>query len=420
MKGYYIFSPGGESVTLILGGTPHVVPKDNPHYEDLIANIKADDWRAIAKTVSFSAEFTEILGAYGDVLIYAGHVVYKGQELQGFLVNSILTAVKEGLPLEPLGRFQQNVLENPDERAQRDLYEFCANGGLPITEDGHIVAYKVIRDDYLDLHTRSIDNSVGKVVEMPREACNPDPNQTCSTGLHFCSAGYLPHFGQDSGSRIVLVKVHPRDVTAFPTDYNLTKARCCRYEVIEEIDRETAADVFKGVKLYWTEPTHFVIRSEGLGFWRSKFKGYSHDRAKAWVYDAETAKASQVATDHALQLIPVVPADAYLIRRWDNDTYLTKGGEWSSSEDAGYFDIDEVTSFQLGHSVYLEEVAAVVADEVIVTKRLEVIEGELGLDWVGLTFIDRLDAIDEALRLDKDLEPLVARIDRAERQLGLS
>ena len=56
--------------------------------------------------------------------------------------------------------------------------------------------------------------------------------QTCSYGLHFCSEGYLRHFG---GDRVVILKINPRDVVSIPTDYNNTKGRCCRYEVIGEV-----------------------------------------------------------------------------------------------------------------------------------------------------------------------------------------
>jgi hypothetical protein len=42
----------------------------------------------------------------------------------------------------------------------------------------------------------------------------------------------LAHFG---GARTVIVKINPRDVVSIPTDYDNSKGRACRYEVIGEI-----------------------------------------------------------------------------------------------------------------------------------------------------------------------------------------
>ena len=59
-------------------------------------------------------------------------------------------------------------------------------------------------------------------------------NNTCSSGLHFCSQEYLSSFG-DSSSRTMILKINPRDVVSIPTDYNNSKGRACRYEVIGEL-----------------------------------------------------------------------------------------------------------------------------------------------------------------------------------------
>jgi hypothetical protein len=77
-----------------------------------------------------------------------------------------------------------------------------------------------------------MDNSVGQVVEMERNQVDDDQNRTCSTGLHFCSQEYLNHF---SGEHTMIVKINPADVVSIPNDYNDSKGRACRYEVIGEL-----------------------------------------------------------------------------------------------------------------------------------------------------------------------------------------
>jgi hypothetical protein len=69
---------------------------------------------------------------------------------------------------------------------------------------------------------------------MERNAVDDDQNRTCSSGLHFCSKDYLDHFG-GSDSRTVILKINPADVVSIPADYNATKGRACRYEVIGEL-----------------------------------------------------------------------------------------------------------------------------------------------------------------------------------------
>jgi hypothetical protein len=142
--------------------------------------------------------------------------------------------MREGLPHEPLLNFFKNLMDNPSKRAVDELYDFLEAGELPITEDGHFLAFKNVRSNYFDIHSGKFDNSVGKVCEMPRNGVDEDKERTCSYGLHFCSIKYLPHFSDGENGKTMIVKINPRDVVAIPADYENTKGRTCRYEVIAE------------------------------------------------------------------------------------------------------------------------------------------------------------------------------------------
>ena len=152
--------------------------------------------------------------------------------MHNYAAQKLVSMYEQGFPVEPLCNFITNIMANPSNRAVEDLMKFLEYGNLPITQDGHFLAYKKVRDDYLDCHSASIDNSVGQVVSMPRNEVNDNPNQTCSHGLHFASLEYARSF---SGSRMMVVKIDPRDVVAIPVDYNNTKGRCARYEVVSEL-----------------------------------------------------------------------------------------------------------------------------------------------------------------------------------------
>ena len=151
----------------------------------------------------------------------------------------MITMLQEGFPIEPMVNFMENLYANPSKRSVDELYNFLEKSQLPITPDGHFLAYKKVRDNYFDCHSGTMDNSVGKIVEMARNEVDDDKDRTCSAGLHFCSLDYLNHFG---GARIMIVKINPKDVVSIPSDYNDTKGRACRYEVIGELNAEEAPE----------------------------------------------------------------------------------------------------------------------------------------------------------------------------------
>ena len=81
-----------------------------------------------------------------------------------------------------------------------------------------------------------MDQQVGAIVTMPREKVVFDEDLTCAPGLHFCSKDYLRFFfNEEKGNRVVLIKINPADVVSIPADYNNTKGRCCRFEVLAEV-----------------------------------------------------------------------------------------------------------------------------------------------------------------------------------------
>lgn len=128
-------------------------------------------------------------------------------------------------------------MSNPNESGSivEEVYSFIEKCNLPITADGHFLAYKMVSTNFKDLYTGKMDNSVGAKPEMDRAKCDFNRGQTCSTGLHFCSEGYLGHYGSKGSSQVVVVKVNPRDVTSIPNDYNDAKGRACQYEIVDAI-----------------------------------------------------------------------------------------------------------------------------------------------------------------------------------------
>ena len=113
------------------------------------------------------------------------------------------------------------------------LFLFLSKNDLNITADGKVLAWKVVRPDYLDKHSRTFDNSVGKVLEMPRNKVNDNDSVHCSYGFHVCSWDYLSSFAS-TGDPVMQVEVDIKDIVSIPTDYNGEKVRVCKYKVVAE------------------------------------------------------------------------------------------------------------------------------------------------------------------------------------------
>ena len=220
----------GSNIVVVVDNKPHTISNAHITYEKVKQAIKDQDWEAVRKLVEPAKAIQDY--SAGKVEIRDGQFFWQGEVMHGVLANKIVTMFKEGFSIEPLVAFVTNLQANPSARAVNELYSFLEAGNMPITSDGHFLAYKKVRSDYKDVYSGTIYNRVGDVVEMERNKVNDNSAQTCSYGLHFCSMDYLTHF---SGERIMILKINPRDVVSIPADYNDTKGRCCRYEVIGEV-----------------------------------------------------------------------------------------------------------------------------------------------------------------------------------------
>lgn len=222
----------GKNIVVVINNTPHTITSSHISYDKVKEAIRTGDWETVQNIIEPKKVILEY-GA-GNIAIQGEKMFWKGAEFHNTLADRIISMYQDGFPIEPMIAFMENLMSNPSKRAVTELYTFLEKGNLPITPDGHFLAYKKVRKDYLDIHSGTMDNSVGKTVEMERNTVDDNANNTCSTGLHFCSLQYLDHFG-GSDSRVMVLKINPRDVVSIPADYNATKGRACRYEVIDEI-----------------------------------------------------------------------------------------------------------------------------------------------------------------------------------------
>lgn len=226
------FILGSDSLTVFVDGASYTINKQAKTYELVLQAVRSKDINAVRSAVKIKETIVSSLNSVStDVRIEGASIFYKDREVTGLIASRVFEVIRLGLDVQPMVKFIDNLMQNPSKRAVDELFGFLEACTLPITPDGHFLAYKRVREDYLDCHSGTMDNSVGNVLEMDRNAVDDDKNRTCSAGLHFCSFDYLKSF---SGERIVIVKINPKDVVAIPADYNNSKGRTCRYEVVGE------------------------------------------------------------------------------------------------------------------------------------------------------------------------------------------
>jgi hypothetical protein len=218
-----------DSITLLVNNQTKVYSSEHPSFGAIKDALKAKDFNKVLQLTNH-VERVENFGE-GKISVRGGIIYYGNFPVDNSLSRRILQMQEEGFDINPMILFLENLMNNPSNRSVEELYTFMEVNNLPITEDGYLLAYKRVTEDWKDFYSRTLDNSLGSEVKMPRNQVDDDSSHTCSRGLHFCSLAYLKSYHNGQG-RIVIVKINPADVVSIPRDYKNSKGRCCRYWVV--------------------------------------------------------------------------------------------------------------------------------------------------------------------------------------------
>lgn len=227
----------GTQITFVHEGKPyHILRSDNEAYSAAVQLIKlgaATSEKLLEILDAPRLAMLKLLEDHKDLGMDGDKLTFRGYPIHPSLSQKLEACLREGFGAEPFLRFLENLAQNPRRDVLENLYQFLEYGKMALDDEGHFYAYKAVREDFTDIYTGKYDNSIGQVLEMPAWAVDPNRDRTCSTGFHCCSFDYLPHFSHDDG-HVMVVRVNPRDVVAIPSDYQNTKMRVCRYEVVDE------------------------------------------------------------------------------------------------------------------------------------------------------------------------------------------
>lgn len=226
-----------DCITIIHKGKTYTITDDNENFNTIIDLLENEqNYEEAISLIDIAGKIQNFFHSVdsNDKLLTINNyeISYNGHPLNNSLTKRILKMINENRSANPLINFLKNLLDNPSNRAINETYRFLEANNLPITTDGYLLAYKRVTPEFKDYYTKTISNKIGEIVIMKRNQVDDNKDQTCSNGLHFCSLNYLQDSGYGGSGPIVILKINPADIVSIPTDYNNSKGRCCKYEVV--------------------------------------------------------------------------------------------------------------------------------------------------------------------------------------------
>jgi bifunctional DNA-binding transcriptional regulator/antitoxin component of YhaV-PrlF toxin-antitoxin module len=228
----------GNTLSIFFEGTnPLLVPKSNPMYSEIREKLANGLRKGLYTIVDLAAKIKSATKGKFTLIEQDGTdvILLYGKAMDSELSDMVIKFVDAKQPTEALENFWKNCCLNPSKESRESLYGFIQANGFTLTTDGCFIGYRSVTSDFKDHRTRTMDNSVGATVSMDRNKVDPDPNNTCSSGLHVAAWDYAWNaFGGHRGT-CVEVKVNPKDVVTVPPDYDNQKMRVCEFKVVSVV-----------------------------------------------------------------------------------------------------------------------------------------------------------------------------------------
>lgn len=215
-----------------LNNKPIEITNDRLNYHSIVDAIKANNENLVRDLLDENQVLNNV--SNGRVTVTGNTVTLDGRELHSAEAKKLVDLVSEGATnIDRWFRFIEKLYNNPSYHCREQAYNFIAHTGMPMTENGNLIGYKGVRDDYKDKHSGTFDNSVGQVLRMSRTDVDDNPNNGCSAGFHVGSHNYADSWAGSDG-RLMIVEYSPTDIVSVPDESGYGKLRVCEYKVIAE------------------------------------------------------------------------------------------------------------------------------------------------------------------------------------------
>lgn len=215
-----------ESAVVVIDGRVTTVKRGAPNFNELRRALLDKRWDDVKAHLRADTSLNR--WAKGRFTVKDGNVYFDSAPVPSDLNTRIVEMATSGEDPTPLFKFWERLQNNPSYRSVEQLWRFLNLTGIPLTAQGTFLAYKGVRDDFMDCHSGKHENRPGALIKMPRNQISDDPNHACHAGLHVGSREYATGFGP----RVVICEVDPADVVCVPHDCSSQKMRVCQYKVV--------------------------------------------------------------------------------------------------------------------------------------------------------------------------------------------
>lgn len=214
---------------------------DHPKWNDILAAYKVSPINPILENLLSMKAVVEEYSS-GQLSVTSAGVTYCGLPLHTVDAQRVMAFMREGLPYFPIANYIVRKMNNPSQRAIQELYPFLEHGGMTLTPEGKIIAYKGVQNDFWSVQGNKetivlqgkvneqgqIWNGIGETIEVKRSCVCDDFRQPCGPGLHVGSLSYA----KGHGARVILIEFDPADAVSIPLDCSCMKCRVCKYKVV--------------------------------------------------------------------------------------------------------------------------------------------------------------------------------------------
>lgn len=238
---------GTQTLTVLCpDGQAFMFPSEHPNFkaaQALVFDDEVKDSESYRKLFNVEEHVRSLFGVVTDrVRVAEGQVYFDDKTVHNTVTDRILQFMEEGRDdFAPLAKFLENVSDNPNPKSREVLFDWLEANSLAIDEDGYVVAFKGVGNDYtpsqrgpgivngVDLGDNAlIEYKPGNIVSIERSKCD-ESNARCSTGLHVANRRFADTFNRTP--KTVEVRINPRDVVSVALD-GREKIRCCRLRVV--------------------------------------------------------------------------------------------------------------------------------------------------------------------------------------------
>jgi len=234
-------------LTIFVGNVHRQINSKDNRYSKAIAFIKARDWKNLMELLDQPAALAKY--SDGKLQVYDNEVHYDGQLVRSTESQKILEFMKQGLPIEPLCRYLNNVYMNTDVNVRERLYKFIENNNLAITERGSFLVFKLVKENGTPYYSHGqLQNEKGEWIDAvykigetyyyDKKRIVKSSNECSTEGIYvgnktYWNQGFDEQDRYTGDGRMLIAEVYPQDVENVP-HADCTKIVVSKLKIVDE------------------------------------------------------------------------------------------------------------------------------------------------------------------------------------------